>query len=124
MSSILSCNSVANLRRRPDESHMETAALRLRGCRACSIDCDGHTDDNSRDCWRAGAGEGGGTWTGDVLEGRGTHLSGEMPGVPPAELDRADVAHHLPGGAALGARHQGACGDASDAAVAHRPKRR
>ena len=48
-------------------------------------------------------------------------LPGQVPGVPSAELDRADVAHHLPGSAAVGALDQGARRDAPDAAVAHRP---
>ena len=47
-----------------------------------------------------------------------------MSGVPSAEFDRADVADHLPGSAALGAVDQGARRDAADAAVAHRQDRR
>ena len=62
--------------------------------------------------------------TSDVLQGRRSDLPGEMPGVPSAELDRADVAHHLPGSPALGSLDQGARRDAPDAAVAHRPERR
>ena len=42
--------------------------------------------------------------TGDVLQGRRSDPPGEMPGVPSAELDRADVAHHVPGRAPVGAR--------------------
>ena len=57
----------------------------------------------------------------DLQQGRRADLSGEMPGVPSAEFDRADVAHHLQGSAAVGAFHQGARQRAADAAVAHRP---
>src|SRR5215831_18038233 len=60
----------------------------------------------------------------DILQGRRAHFPGEMPGVPSAELDRADVAHHLSGSPALGPLDQGACGGSADAAVAHRPYRR
>ena len=50
--------------------------------------------------WRSGFRVGDGrrgrcAQAGDVLQGRRADLPGEVPGVPSAELDRADVAHHL-----------------------------
>ena len=69
-----------------------------------------------------GAGDGGRcAEAGDVLQGCRADSPGQVPGLPSAELDRADVAHHLPGGASLGAVDPGAREHASDAAVAHRP---
>ncbi len=62
--------------------------------------------------------------TGDVLQGRRAHPPGEMPGVSSAELDRADVAHQVRRGAALGEVDPRPRRDASDAAVAHRSQRR
>src|ERR1700682_201316 len=60
----------------------------------------------------------------DVLEGCRADSPGEMSGVPSAEFDRADVAHHIPGRASVGPFHQGAREPPPDAAVAHRPERR
>ena len=60
----------------------------------------------------------------DVLQGHRADLPGQVPGVPSAELDRADVAHHLRGSASVGPRDQGARRAAPDAALAHRPERR
>src|SRR5262252_10151169 len=56
---------------------------------------------------------------GHLLERRGADLPVEMPGMPSARLDRADVADHLPAGAAVGALDQGARRRTPDAAVAH-----
>src|ERR1700686_3110792 len=60
----------------------------------------------------------------NVLEGCRADSAGEMPGVPPAEFDRADVSHYVPGRASMGPFHQGSREHPADAAVAHRPKRR
>ena len=56
----------------------------------------------------------------DVHQGRRADLPGEVRSVPPARLDRADVARHLRRGAAVGALDQGARRRHADAAVAHR----
>ena len=42
----------------------------------------------------------------DVLEGHRADLPGQVPGMPSAEFDRADVAHHVRGSAAVGALDQ------------------
>src|SRR6185503_21240773 len=52
----------------------------------------------------------------DLLEGRVADSPTEVPAVPPAEFDRADVTHHIPGCAAVGAFDQAACHHAPDAA--------
>ena len=44
----------------------------------------------------------------DLLQGHRANLPGQVPGVPSAELDRADVAHHVRRSAAVGAVDQAA----------------
>src|SRR4029453_6532216 len=56
----------------------------------------------------------------DVLQAHRTDLPGEVRGVSPARLDRADVAADLPGEPSLGARDQGTRRSASDARLAPR----
>jgi AraC-like DNA-binding protein len=61
---------------------------------------------------------------GDVLERRRADPSSEVSGLSSAKFDRADVAHHVPGDAAVGALDQAAGGVTADAALAHRSQRR
>ena len=51
-------------------------------------------------------------------------LPGQVPVMPRARIDRADVAAHVPGSAPVGEVHQAARRGAADAAVACRPQRR
>ena len=61
---------------------------------------------------------------GHVHQGRRADLPEVLPELPPARVDRADVAAHLRRRAAVGALDQAACRGAADAAVARRPHRR
>ncbi len=56
----------------------------------------------------------------DLHQGRRADLPGQVRGLPPSRVDRADVAAHVSGGAAVGAVDPRAGRSPADAAVAHR----
>ena len=60
----------------------------------------------------------------DILQGHRADLPGQVPGVPSAEFDRADVAHHVRGGRPWARSIKERVSHAADAALAHRPERR